>query len=83
MMSLAVNLSTGRWCPIPGYEGRYFIDNDGRVCNLSGHIIKPVQSKDGPRVELRKYGQREKVLVLDLLKKTEYDTLGGDIRENG
>ena len=82
MMSLAVNLSDGQWFPIPEYAGRYFINQDGRVCNTAGHIIKPVESKDGPRVELRKYGQREKILVIDLLQKTEYDTLGGDSNED-
>lgn len=82
-MNLTVNLSDGSWSPIPGYEDIYFVNQDGLVCNLKGHIIKPVQSKDGLRVELRKFGQRERILVLDLLTKVRYNTCGGDTNEAG
>lgn len=78
---LTVNLSDGSWTPIPGYDGVYFINRKGVVCNLDGHIIKPAPSKAGPRVELRRNGQREKILVLDLLSQIGYNTLGGGINE--
>ena len=80
---MIVNLSDGSWEPIPGYDNLYFINRDGLVCNLEGHILKPVASKDGPRVELRRNGQRDKILVLDLLKKVGYNTCGGDSNEAG
>lgn len=78
---MIVNLSDGSWTPIPGYAGAYFINRKGLVCNIDGHIIKPAPSKAGLRVELRKNGQREKILVLDLLNQIGYNTLGGDINE--
>lgn len=80
---MIVNLSDGSWEPIPGYDNLYFINRDGLVCNLEGHILKPVTSKNGPRVELRRNGQRDKILVLDLLKKVGYSTCGGDSNEAG
>ena len=52
---------------IPGYEGRYYIAQNGTVCNADGHVIKPIQSKDGTRVELRYLGQRDRLLISDLL----------------
>lgn len=81
VIDLTVNLSDGSWTPIPGYDGVYFINKKGLVCNLDGHIIKPAPSKAGLRVELRKNGQREKILVLDLLSQIGYNTLGGGINE--
>lgn len=78
---LTVNLSDGSWTPIPGYDGVYFINRKGVVCNLDGHIIKPAPSKAGLRVELRKNGQREKILVFDLLSQIGYNTRGGGIDE--
>lgn len=81
VIDLTVNLSDGSWTPIPGYDGVYFINQKGLVCNLDGHIIKPAPSKAGLRVELRRNGQREKILVLDLLSQIGYNTLGGDINE--
>lgn len=78
---LTVNLSDGSWTPIPEYDGVYFINRKGVVCNLDGHIIKPAPSKAGLRVELRRNGQREKILVLDLLSQIGYNTLGGGIDE--
>lgn len=63
-----------RWKEIPGYEGYYWIDEQGRVCNSDGHIIKSSASKSGLQVELRKSGQRDRLLVSDLLNLT----YGGD-----
>ncbi len=56
---------------IPGYEGLYYINRDGVVCNSQGHIIKPVASQSELKVELRKDGQREIHHVDDLLKSIE------------
>lgn len=81
VIDLSVNLFDGSWSSIPGYDGVYLINQKGLVCNLDGHIIKPAPSKAGPKVELRRNGQREKILVLDLLKKVGYNTCGGD--DNG
>ena len=78
-----MNLSDGNWEPIPGYDNLYFINRDGMVCNLEGHILKPTMSKDGPRVELRRNGQRDRILVLDLLRRVGYNTCGGDSNEAG
>lgn len=54
---------------IPGYP-YYSISKDGVVINRKGHEIKPTQSKEGPRVELRVDGQRERPLVSELVKVT-------------
>lgn len=59
--------------PIPGYEGLYWIDSAGNVLNRSSHYMKPIQTDKGCMVELRKNGQREKVLVRELLIKTMED----------
>ena len=83
VIDLTVNLSDGSWTPIPGYDGVYFINQKGLVCNLDGHTIKPAPSKAGLRVELRRNGQREKILVLDLLADVGYNTCGGDTNEAG
>lgn len=61
------------WTPIPGYENYYWIDKEGSVKNKDGHVLKPIESSRGPMVELRCLGQREKVLVANLLK-----LIGGD-----
>ena len=58
------------WLPIPGYEDSYEITCDGRVRNKDGHIIKPIESKTGLRVELRQFGQRDRLLVSDLINIT-------------
>lgn len=76
VIGLSVNLFDGSWSPIPGYGGTYFINREGVVCNLDKHFIKPIPSKAGMRVELRKNGQREKVLILDLLIAVGYNTYG-------
>ena len=78
---MTANLSDGNWMPIPGYEGYYWIDRTGRVCNVEGHIIKPSVSKGGLRVELRKLGQRDKLLVSDLLDRLKLSQ-GGTSYEN-
>ena len=82
-IDLTVNLSDGSWTPIPGYDAKYFINRKGLVCNFEGHIIKPMPSKYGPRVELRRNGQREKILVRDLLADVGYPTCGGGSNEAG
>ena len=66
------------WLPIPKYEGLYWINkNTKEVCNMDGHVIRTYDSKFGNKVELRKYGQRECILVEELLEKT----LKGDMNE--
>lgn len=77
VIDLSVHVPNGEWAPIPGYDGVYFINRLGFVCNIDGHIIKATPSKAGLRVELRKNGQRERFLVLDLLTQVGYNTLGG------
>lgn len=59
--------------PIPGYEDLYWIDSAGNVVNRSNHYMKLMQTSKGCVVELRKNGQREKVLVRELLIKTMED----------
>lgn len=58
------NLNDGSWYPIKGFEGYYWINREGDVCNLLGHILKPCCFN---KVELRKNGQRE-VFSIDYLK---------------
>lgn len=65
------------WKEIPGYEGLYWINSRGLVVNSSGHILKSFSSKSGIMVELRKFGQREKVLIVDLLSQVGYGLLEG------
>lgn len=71
-----MNLLDGSWEPIPGYDNRYFISQRGVVCNLDGHMLKATPSKAGPQVELRKDGQRDRVLILDLLRSVGYTVSG-------
>ena len=49
--------------PIPGYEGLYWIDSKGNIINRANHIMKQTETKNGFIIELRKNGQREKVLI--------------------
>lgn len=65
---MRVDLSNGDWRPVPGYEEYYRICKSGVVCNVNGHIIKPVKTKKGDQVDLRKEGQREKIFVAKLLE---------------
>lgn len=57
--------------PIPGYEGVYFIHPSGRVVNKYNRVLKTFPTKRGEAVELRNRGQREKVLVSELLERME------------
>lgn len=59
--------------PIPGYDGAYSITPDGTVYNKLGRPLKVYPSKFGPIVDLRHHGQRDKVLVSDLLLRVEGD----------
>ncbi len=57
---------------IPGYGGDYLIDVDsGSITNRHRVILKQYPSKRGTIVELRHFGQREKVLVSELLRRVE------------
>lgn len=69
VIGLSVQLYDGSWCPIPGYEGVYFINKAGEVCNIDGHIIKQTPSRYGLQVELRKNGQRDRIPVEDLIER--------------
>lgn len=66
--------TSSRWKMIPGYEGLYWINSRGLVVNSSGHILRAFTSKAGATVELRKFGQREKVLIAELLKQAYQGT---------
>lgn len=63
-----VILVESNWKIIPGYEGVYWIDRAGRVKNADGHVLQTAPSKEGLRVELRKNGQRERILVSELIQ---------------
>jgi hypothetical protein len=56
--------------PIPGYEN-YKISLEGNVYNSRGHMIKPTRTFFGDMVELRRYGQRERLYVSDILKQVK------------
>lgn len=55
--------------PIPGYEGVYYIHPSGMVVNKHNRVLKTFPTKQGEAVELRNQGQRERVLISDLLEK--------------
>lgn len=57
--------------PIPGYEGVYFIHPSGVVVNKHNLVLKTFSTKQGEAIELRNRGQRERVLISELLKKVE------------
>lgn len=57
--------------PIPGYEGVYFIHPSGVVVNKHNLVLKTFPTKQGEAIELRNRGQRERVLISELLKKLE------------
>ena len=57
--------------PIPGYEGVYFIHPSGVVVNKHNLILKTFPTKRGEAIELRNRGQRERVLISELLKRVE------------
>lgn len=60
--------------PIPGYEGVYYIHPSGRVVNKHNRVLKTFPTKQGEAVELRNQGQRERVLISELLNKMEEPT---------
>lgn len=63
-------MNNGNLYPIPGYEGLYWVDvKGGGIFNKSHHCMRTTQTNKGKVVELRKYGQREKLLVEDLITK--------------
>jgi len=55
--------------PIPGYEGRYSIDEDGRVwSHISGIFLGPDTHKDGRKlVELYAVGKSKKLQISRLM----------------
>lgn len=63
------NLSETTLKPIPGYDGVYQISPDGQVFNKLGLRLKTYPSSKGRVVELRHQGQRERVLISELLER--------------
>lgn len=57
--------------PIPGYDGAYRISPEGWVFNRQGTLLKTYPSSKGKVVELRHQGQRERVLISELLERLE------------
>ena len=57
--------------PIPGYDGAYQVSPEGQVFNKKGLLLRSYETSRGPAVELHHQGQREKVLIEDILKKLE------------
>lgn len=55
------------WYKIPGYP--YWVSPEGKVSNQMGHVLKFFHTNKGVQVELRRYGQREKHFVYDLMRK--------------
>lgn len=66
--------------PIPGYDGAYQISPDGQVFNKLGLRLKTYPSSKGTVVELRHQGQRERVLISELLErlKKSNENIGTD-----
>ena len=58
---------------VPGFEGRYEIDISGSVYNMKGHLIKPISTPYGAAVDLCAYGQREVLLIADILKEVHFN----------
>ena len=57
--------------PIPGYDGVYQISPDGQVFNKLGLRLKTYPSSKGRVVELRHQGQRERILISELLERLD------------
>ena len=57
--------------PIPGYDGAYRISPEGWVFNRQGTLLKTYPSSKGRVAELRHQGQRERVLISELLERLE------------
>lgn len=55
--------------PIPGYEEYFIHPSTGIVVNRHNKALKSFHTKRGIMVELRRNGQREKILVQDLLER--------------
>lgn len=64
-------LSPSQLQPIPGYEGVYYITPKGEIVNKNNVVLKTFPTKRGEAIELRNRGQRERVLVSELLEKVK------------
>ena len=64
---IPVEYNGSYWYKIPGYP--YWVSPEGKVSNREGHIIKTFHTTKGSQVELRRYGQREKHFIKDLMRK--------------
>lgn len=66
--------------PIPGYEGVYSISPSGVVVNKHNKALKTFPTKRGEAVELRNRGQRERILIQELLERLEdlHEDIGVD-----
>lgn len=62
-------ISIGAFVAIPGYNRNYYINTFGVVANKRGHVLTPTMTRKGPAVDLRNNGQRERILVSELLEK--------------
>lgn len=65
--------------PVPRFEGRYEIDINGTVYNMKGHPIKPISTPYGAAVDLCAYGQREVLLIADILKEVYFNAEHKDL----
>ena len=66
-------ISIGAFVAIPGYDKNYYINTFGIVANKRGHVLTPTMTKRGPAVDLRNNGQRERILISELLEKVRAD----------
>lgn len=76
-------MNTTDWKAVPGYDGLYWINKFGVVVNSDGHSLKHIESKSGLRVELRKFGQRERLLVEELIERTWGNEASGCLSVSG
>ena len=65
-------VSMGAFKEIPGYDN-YYTNLFGVVTNKRGHVLTTTMTRKGPVVDLRNKGQRERVLVSELLEKVRND----------
>ena len=65
-------VSMGAFKAIPGYDS-YYINLFGVVTNKRGHVLTPTMTKKSPAVDLRNKGQRERILVSELLERVRTD----------
>ena len=68
-----IKLDPGSLKPVPGYGGVYFIHPSGAVVNKRNKILRTFPTIQGEAVELRSNGQRERVLVGELLKGVNFN----------